>query len=68
MNYNLIYDPISKKYKDIYSKSGKLIIKKYLDYLIGGTSQDDIPLNTYKSLKELLAVFAICEPIKNIRD
>tara|TARA_Y100000385_G_scaffold269736_1_gene308053 strand:- start:3225 stop:4034 length:810 start_codon:yes stop_codon:yes gene_type:complete len=53
MNYNLIYDPISKKYKDIYSKSGKLIIKKYLDYLIGGTSQDDIPLNTYKSLKEL---------------
>ena len=39
MNYNLIYDPISKKYKDIYSKSGKLILKNYINKLkklIGG--------------------------------
>ena len=33
MNYKIIYDPISKKYKNIYSKSGKLILKNYINKL-----------------------------------
>tara|TARA_B100001094_G_C18141463_1_gene778119 strand:+ start:515 stop:1381 length:867 start_codon:yes stop_codon:yes gene_type:complete len=56
--YNKIINPETGRSVSINGKIGKLIIKKYLDYFIGGTSkdeipQDDIPMNNYESLKEI---------------
>ena len=51
--YDKIMNPKTGRYVLIYGKMGKSIIKKYLNYFIGGTSKDDIPMNNYESLKYL---------------
>lgn len=51
--YDYIINPKTGRCVSIYGKIGKLIIKNYLDYFIGGTSKDDIPMNNYEYLKDL---------------
>ena len=60
--YDKIMNPETRRLVSIDGKLGKSVISKYLDYLIGGTSkghviggtsQNDIPMNSYESLKEL---------------
>ena len=51
--YNKIINPKTGRSVSINGKIGKLTIRKYLDYFIGGTSKHDIPMNNYESLKDL---------------
>ena len=54
-----IINPYTNRSILVGGKTHRAIFKKYLDYFIGGTSQhetpkNDIPMNNYESLKELI--------------